>query len=161
MVCIHTILPEILHFVRFLATSEMAGKLQKSIIPLLCLSFQWVFCLFFTHLFSYLVDDVLCRQQIKPFQVVSTSEFHEYCWNNIDFNFLVPLTQTCLNLVQGLRSKNIKLAITTLLFLSLEKTSGLFSIIKMRLIIISNKNIEIEICSDHEVLKMYFQRSKN
>ena len=34
--------------------------------------------------------DVLCRQQIKLFQVVSTSEFHEYWWNDLENIFLVP-----------------------------------------------------------------------
>ena len=34
--------------------------------------------------------DVLCRQQIKLFQVVSTSEFHEYWWNHLKNIFLVP-----------------------------------------------------------------------
>ena len=34
--------------------------------------------------------DLLCRQQIKLFQVVSTSEFHEYQWNNVVFIFFVP-----------------------------------------------------------------------
>ena len=37
----------------------------------------------------YLLD-VLCRQQIKLFQVVSTSEFHEYWWNDLKNIFLVP-----------------------------------------------------------------------
>ena len=36
------------------------------------------------------IVDVLCRQQIKLFQVVSTSEFHEYWWNNLENIFLVP-----------------------------------------------------------------------
>ena len=39
---------------------------------------------------QYLLD-VLCRQQIKLFQVVSTSEFHEYQWNNVVFIFFCPL----------------------------------------------------------------------
>ena len=34
--------------------------------------------------------DVLWCQPIKLIYVVSTSEFHEYWWNNIDFNFFVP-----------------------------------------------------------------------
>ena len=34
--------------------------------------------------------DVLCCQPIKPFQVVSTSGFHEYWWNNVVFIFFVP-----------------------------------------------------------------------
>ena len=33
--------------------------------------------------------DVLCLQPIKLFQVVSTSEFHEYWWNNVAFIFFV------------------------------------------------------------------------
>ena len=33
--------------------------------------------------------DVLCRQQIKLFQVDSTSELHEYWWNDLENNFLV------------------------------------------------------------------------
>ena len=34
--------------------------------------------------------DVLCRQQIKLFRVVFTSEFNEYQWNNVVFIFLSP-----------------------------------------------------------------------
>ena len=34
--------------------------------------------------------DVLCRQQIKLFQVVSTSEFQDYWWNGLENIFLVP-----------------------------------------------------------------------
>ena len=41
-------------------------------------------------LFSDVSLDVFWGQPIKLIQVVSTSEFHEYCWNNIDFNVLVP-----------------------------------------------------------------------
>ena len=37
----------------------------------------------------YLVDVLWC-QPIKLIQVVSTSEFHEYWWNDIDFIFFVP-----------------------------------------------------------------------
>ena len=33
--------------------------------------------------------DVLCPQQIKLFQVVSTSDFHEYWWNDLENIFLV------------------------------------------------------------------------
>ena len=36
--------------------------------------------------------DILCRQQIKLFQVISTSEFYEYWWNDLDFIFFVPST---------------------------------------------------------------------
>ena len=36
------------------------------------------------------VLDVLCCQQIKLFQVVTTSEFHEYQRNNLEMVFLVP-----------------------------------------------------------------------
>ena len=43
--------------------------------------------------------DVLWRQPIKLIQVVSTSEFHEYWWNDIDFIFFIPSI-----LLQGLRS---------------------------------------------------------
>ena len=38
---------------------------------------------------SYTLD-VLCCQPIKLIQAVSTSEFHEYGWNDIDFIFFVP-----------------------------------------------------------------------
>ena len=34
--------------------------------------------------------DVLWCQPIKLIHVVSTSEFHEYWWNDIDFIFFVP-----------------------------------------------------------------------
>ena len=46
--------------------------------------------------------DVLWCQPIKLIQVVSTSEYHEYWWNKIDFIFC-PL-----HLLQGLRSNNMK-----------------------------------------------------
>ena len=36
--------------------------------------------------------DVLWGQPIKLIQVVSTSEFHEYRWNDLDFIFFVPST---------------------------------------------------------------------
>ena len=32
------------------------------------------------------------RRLFGLIQVVSTSEFHEYCWNKSDFNFLIPAT---------------------------------------------------------------------
>ena len=38
---------------------------------------------------QYLLD-VLWGQPIKLIQVVSTSEFHEYWWNDADFIFFVP-----------------------------------------------------------------------
>ena len=38
---------------------------------------------------TYLVD-VLWGQPIKLIQVVSTSEFHEYWWNDLENIFLVP-----------------------------------------------------------------------
>ena len=49
-------------------------------------------------LFQYCLStlDVLWCQPIK---LISTSEFHEYWWNDIDFIFFCPL-----HLVQGLRS---------------------------------------------------------
>ena len=43
----------------------------------------------YIYIYIYILD-VLCRQQIKLFQVVSTSEFHEYWWNNHEIIFLVP-----------------------------------------------------------------------
>ena len=46
----------------------------------------------------WLVDVFWC-QPIKLNQIVSTSEFHEYWWNDIDFIFCCPLY-----LVQGLKS---------------------------------------------------------
>ena len=39
---------------------------------------------------TYYVLDVLWCQPFKLIQVVSTSEFHEYWWNDIDFIFFVP-----------------------------------------------------------------------
>ena len=51
---------------------------------------------------SKYILDVLWCQPIKLIQVVSTSEFHEYWWNDIDFIFFRPL-----HLLQGLRSNNI------------------------------------------------------
>ena len=56
-------------------------------------SFCWI-CL---CLLSLSRVDVLWCQLIKLIQVISTSEFHEYWWNNIDF--ICPL-----HLLQGLRS---------------------------------------------------------
>ena len=47
-----------------------------------------IFHSFFSYLVAYRVD-VLCRQQIKLFHVVSTSEFHEYQWNNVVFIFFL------------------------------------------------------------------------
>ena len=38
---------------------------------------------------AYLIDVLWC-QPIKLMQVVSTSEFHEYWWKNVDFIFFVP-----------------------------------------------------------------------
>jgi hypothetical protein len=40
---------------------------------------------------TYILD-VLWGQPIKLIQVVSTSEFHEYWWNDFAFIFFVPLT---------------------------------------------------------------------
>ena len=40
---------------------------------------------------SYLLD-VLWGQPIKLIQVVSTSEFHEYWWIDLEFTFFVPST---------------------------------------------------------------------
>ena len=37
---------------------------------------------------QYVVDVLWC-QPIKLIKVVSTSEFHEYWWNNVDFNFFL------------------------------------------------------------------------
>ena len=39
--------------------------------------------------YAYLVDVLWC-QPIKLIQVVSTLEFHEYWWNDVDFIFFVP-----------------------------------------------------------------------
>ena len=36
------------------------------------------------------VLDVLWCQPIKLIQIVSTSEFHEYWWNDVDFIFFIP-----------------------------------------------------------------------
>ena len=65
------------------------------------------------------------------------------------FYFFCPL-----HFVQSLRSKNVKMAITTLF--SLEKVRGPFLIIKLRVIIVSNKILKIEIFLGHEILKLYF-----
>ena len=54
-----------------------------------------------TQLLKYLLD-ILWGQPIKLIQVVSTSKFPEYWWNDVDF-FFRPL-----HLVQGLWSNNIK-----------------------------------------------------
>ena len=53
------------------------------------------------HETRWLVDALWC-QPIKLIQVVSTSEFHEYWWKDVDF-FFRPL-----HLLQGLRTNNIK-----------------------------------------------------
>ena len=44
----------------------------------------------FAIVHSRAILDVLCCQQIKLFQVVSTSEFHEYWWKDLENIFLVP-----------------------------------------------------------------------
>ena len=51
------------------------------------------------HTVTSTVYTVLWCQPIKLIQVVSTSEYHEYWWNDVDFIFFWPL-----HLVQGLRS---------------------------------------------------------
>ena len=45
---------------------------------------------FFCQLFRPFTIDVLWCQPIKLIQVVSTSEFHEYWWKDVDFIFFVP-----------------------------------------------------------------------
>ena len=47
----------------------------------------------FVILFEDYRIDFLWGQPIKLIQVVSTSEFHEYRWNDVDFNFFVPSIQ--------------------------------------------------------------------
>ena len=54
----------------------------------------WIKFLTFSHCASlqmptYVIDVLWC-QPIKLIQVVSTSEFHEYWWKDIDFIFLSP-----------------------------------------------------------------------
>ena len=55
------------------------------------------------HIRPIYLLDVLWGQPIKLIQVVSTSEFYEYWWNDVVFIFICPL-----GFLQGLRSKNIK-----------------------------------------------------
>ena len=52
------------------------------------LNFPFVYQ-FYTKMTTYILD-ALCRQPIKLFQVVSTSKFHEYLWNNVFLFFFVP-----------------------------------------------------------------------
>ena len=59
---------------------------------------SWTSCRNHRYSMPYLLD-VLWSQPIKLILVVSTSEFHEYWWNDIDFIFFCPL-----HFVQGLRS---------------------------------------------------------
>ena len=40
-------------------------------------------------IYTYVIDVLWC-QPIKLIHVVSTSEFHEYWWNDVDFIFFVP-----------------------------------------------------------------------
>ena len=40
-------------------------------------------------MYTYCIDVLWC-QPIKLIQVVSTSEFHEYWWNDVDFIFFIP-----------------------------------------------------------------------
>ena len=44
------------------------------------------------HLVVYYVD-VLWGQPIKLIQIVSTLEFHEFWWNDLEVMFLVPAAQ--------------------------------------------------------------------
>ena len=67
--------------------------------------------MFYLHGKDCILDILWGQQPIKPIQVVFTSHFHENYWNDIVFIYFCPL-----HFVQGLRSKNIKKAITTLLF---------------------------------------------
>ena len=53
-------------------------------------------------IYSHLLDVLWC-QPFKLIQVVSTSEFDEYWWNDADSIFFCPL-----HLLQGLRNNNIK-----------------------------------------------------
>ena len=96
---------------------------------------------------SHCILDVLCRQPIKLFQVVSTSEFHEYWWNDLEIIFLVPAA-FC-------RASEARTQSRSYLFycLSLKKLRGVFLIIK---IIVLRKKLEIENFWGHEVLKLYF-----
>ena len=41
---------------------------------------------------STFILDLLWGQPFKLIQVASSSEFHEYWWNDLDFNFFVPST---------------------------------------------------------------------
>ena len=50
----------------------------------------WVLLLLRYLLGTYYLVYVLWCQRIKLIQVVSTSEFHEYWWKDIDFIFFVP-----------------------------------------------------------------------
>ena len=56
----------------------------------------------YSSIHAYMLDVLWC-QPIKLIQVVSTSEFHEYWWKDVDFIFFRPP-----RLLQGLRSNNIK-----------------------------------------------------
>ena len=105
-------------------------------------------------MFGQYVVDVLWCQQIKLIQAVSTSEFM-----NIDGTTLI-LFFCPLHLVQGLRSNNIKQVITTLIF-KLGKSQGPFLILKSRVTFTVKTFLKIEIFWGHEVLKLYFQWSKN
>ena len=101
-------------------------------------------------LWPYYVLDILCRQQIKLFQVVSTSEFHEYWWNNLENIFLVP------GAFWGASEARTQNRPLLFYWLSLKKIRSVFLINKTRVIIISKKILEIEIFWGHEVLKLHF-----
>ena len=72
---------------------------------------------FFLHCLAYGIDtcyilEVLRGQPIKLIQVLSTSEFHEYCWKDIACFFQNP----SFSFLQGLRRIDMKRAISILLF---------------------------------------------
>ena len=54
---------------------EIGSMMEHSCCPNVRMSFDDKFNV---SLYCILIVDVLCRQPIKLFQVVSTSEFHEY-----------------------------------------------------------------------------------
>ena len=100
--------------IRFTLVLQIDSLIKMLILNLFCRQKQsafiisdWKhFCIIHKYIVNLFVDmitttylDVLWCQPFKLIQVVSTSEFHEYCWNDIDFIFFHPLY-----FLQGLRS---------------------------------------------------------
>ena len=82
---------------------KMVGTIKNSQLNFMCTHGVMLLARFATSILIPYVLDVLWCQPIKRIQVVSTSEYHEYWWKDVDFIFFRPI-----HLLQGLRSENKK-----------------------------------------------------